>query len=141
MSNNITIQIHQENPPIIQVKQNPAPVIVLNPNSASVIRVKEISSTTIKLEAKPTPQVTFNSLGVKGDKGDPGQKGDLAGFFEFQQSVPNNVWTITHNLGFYPSITIVDSANDVVVGDIKYININTIQASFNGGFAGKAYLS
>lgn len=51
------------------------------------------------------------------------------------------VWTITHNLGYYPSVTIVDSAGSEVVGDITYPDQNTVTATFGGAFGGRAYLS
>ena len=50
-------------------------------------------------------------------------------------------WVITHNLGHFPSVSVVDSAGTVVVGEINYIDQNTIIASFSGAFSGKAYLN
>lgn len=50
-------------------------------------------------------------------------------------------WTIQHNLGKYPSATVVDSAGSVVTGDITYISENEIKISFQGAFSGKAYLN
>lgn len=50
-------------------------------------------------------------------------------------------WIIRHNLSKYPSITIVDSGGNQVMGDIKYIDLNTIEVSFSGAFAGIAYLN
>ena len=52
-----------------------------------------------------------------------------------------STWTITHNLGYYPSVTVVDSSNNVVVGDVTYISDNVVTVSFNATFGGKAYLS
>lgn len=51
------------------------------------------------------------------------------------------VWTITHNLGYHPQVTIVDSAGSEVMGDIAYLDINTVRATFGGAFAGRAYLT
>lgn len=50
-------------------------------------------------------------------------------------------WTIIHNLGYFPSIEIIDSAGSAVVGDYQYVDVNTITATFTSPFAGKAYLS
>jgi hypothetical protein len=52
-----------------------------------------------------------------------------------------STWTITHNLGYFPSVTVVDSSNNVVVGDVTYISDNVVTVSFNATFGGKAYLS
>lgn len=51
------------------------------------------------------------------------------------------VWTITHNLNKYPSVTVVDNGNNVVVGDVKYTNLNELTITFTSGFSGKAYLN
>lgn len=57
------------------------------------------------------------------------------------QAVPLAVWTITHNLGFMPNITVVDSFERVVEGSYEYLNEDTVKLTFDGGFSGKAYLS
>lgn len=57
------------------------------------------------------------------------------------QIAPNNVWTITHNLGKFPSVTISDSTERIVIGDIHFINNNEIQIFFKGAFSGKAYIN
>lgn len=50
-------------------------------------------------------------------------------------------WTITHNLGKYPSVTIVDSGGDQVLGEVEYTSVNQLVVSFSAAFAGKAYLN
>src|SRR4051812_5301207 len=57
------------------------------------------------------------------------------------QSVASSSWTITHNLGRFPSVTIIDSGNSVVEGNREYIDSNTILLTFSGAFSGKAYLN
>ena len=56
------------------------------------------------------------------------------------QVTPLTVWTITHSLEFTPSISVVDTAGDVIEGDYKY-NGNTIIATFSKQIAGTAFLS
>lgn len=58
-----------------------------------------------------------------------------------EQSLPLALWTIEHNLGRFPSVTIVDSANDVVIGEIHYLSENAVELLFSGAFSGKAYLN
>jgi len=50
-------------------------------------------------------------------------------------------WTITHNLGKFPSVTVVDSANSVVVGDVDYTNSNILTITFSAAFSGCAFLN
>lgn len=57
------------------------------------------------------------------------------------QISPSSIWTITHNLGRYPSATVVDSGGNVVVGDVSYINNTQIKVSFTTEFSGKAYVN
>jgi hypothetical protein len=61
--------------------------------------------------------------------------------FNFQQDVPSTEWVINHNMSYYPSVTVVDSAGTVVTGEVSYQNSNTAIVKFSAAFAGKAYLS
>ena len=45
------------------------------------------------------------------------------------QASPSTSWVITHGLGGKPSVTIVDSADTTVVGDVTY-NSNTQTVSY-----------
>ncbi len=57
------------------------------------------------------------------------------------QRTSSNSWGIVHNLNKYPSVTVVDSAGSIVIGDILYNDLNTITINFTGAFSGKAYLN
>jgi hypothetical protein len=55
--------------------------------------------------------------------------------------IPSANWTITHNLGKFPSVTVVDSTNTLVVGNVVYTNSNIINITFNSAFAGCVFLN
>ena len=57
------------------------------------------------------------------------------------QGQPNNIWTVVHLLNKYPSVTVFDSAGTIVFGNIRYIDLNTVELSFGEAFAGKAALN
>ena len=58
------------------------------------------------------------------------------------QTSTSNTWTITHNLGTYPSVTAIDSGGSNVIGEVTYNSANQLTISFSGsGFQGKAYLN
>ena len=57
------------------------------------------------------------------------------------QYLADSVWNIVHNLNKYPSVTVTDSANNVVVGDVTYVNENAVTITFGSSFGGKAYLN
>lgn len=57
------------------------------------------------------------------------------------QGAASSSWTITHNLGFYPNVTVVDSAGNIVEGELSYTNSDSLTATFSTAFSGTAYLS
>ena len=61
--------------------------------------------------------------------------------FIFTQAVADTVWNVNHNLGKFPSITVIDTANTVVAGEYTYIDNNNVTLTFSAAFAGKAYLN
>jgi hypothetical protein len=61
--------------------------------------------------------------------------------FEFSQGQAATTWVITHTLGGKPSVTIVDSADTHVFGDVTYNSTSQITVNFSAAFSGKAYLT
>ncbi len=51
------------------------------------------------------------------------------------------IWTINHNLNFYPNITVFDSGNSIVETHVAYSNANTAIIIMNSAISGTAYLS
>jgi hypothetical protein len=60
---------------------------------------------------------------------------------EYLQSLPSDTWNITHSLSGKPSVTIVDSAGTIIIGDVQYLSNTQIQVSFTAPFSGSAYLT
>ena len=70
--------------------------------------------------------------------------GDIT--YTHNQSSVSNTWTITHKLNRFPSVTVVDSTNTVVIGTVVYNSVNQLtitffQAGSALAFSGKAYLN
>ena len=61
--------------------------------------------------------------------------------YVFTQATASDTWEIKHNLYKYPSVSIVDSGDNIVYGDVQYIDINTCVCRFSVPFSGKAYLN
>lgn len=57
------------------------------------------------------------------------------------QTVASALWNITHNLGKFPSVSIVDSANEEVIGEVEHVNNNTLNIRFTAAFSGKAFIN
>jgi hypothetical protein len=61
--------------------------------------------------------------------------------YTHQQSSASAQWVINHNLNKKPSIAVIDSAGNNVIGEVTYTNNNSITVDFSGSFAGYAYLN
>ena len=62
--------------------------------------------------------------------------------YTHEQGIANKSWVINHNLNKKPSITVVDTADEIQIPDtIIYNNKDTITVTFLSEFAGKAYLN
>lgn len=59
----------------------------------------------------------------------------------YAQASPSTTWVINHNLGGKPSVTVVDSADTVVIGDVRYNSNSLVTIEFTAAFSGYAYLT
>jgi len=73
--------------------------------------------------------------------GTPGSGGAQTLGYTHVQSSPASVWTVNHTLTFEPNVSIVDSANDEVEGDVRHVSATQLVLTFTAAFSGKAYLS
>ena len=85
-----------------------------------------------------TPSVTISGVS-------PAQVLDfvipVGGTYAHTQYSSSATWTVNHNLGFKPNVTVVDSAGTIIEGAIDYQTGNTIVLTFSAPFSGTAYLS
>lgn len=79
---------------------------------------------------QPTVEVVITGGIIGGDKN-----------FIFTQSSSSDTWTINHTLNKFPSVSVVDSAGSVVIGEITYNSTSQITLTFSASFSGKAYLN
>lgn len=130
----------------IEAYSEPGPAISANGNNQSVITFNGVHRSFVEV----------TGIGPKGDKGDtgdtgpqgpqgdpgpPGQDGTDDAFYLHNQMIASATWNITHNLNKYPSVTIVNSAGDEVIGDVSYPSINSVTINFSAANGGKAYLN
>tara|TARA_R100001463_G_scaffold2241_1_gene9527 strand:- start:497 stop:742 length:246 start_codon:yes stop_codon:yes gene_type:complete len=57
------------------------------------------------------------------------------------QGSPAATWTITHNLNKRCSVTVVDTAGTVIIGQIEFNSDNQVTLTFTSSFSGKAYFN
>ena len=61
--------------------------------------------------------------------------------FTFTQSAPLDTWVINHNLNKYPSVSVTNFNDVVIVGEVEYTALNTATVTFTSPVAGKAFLN
>lgn len=61
--------------------------------------------------------------------------------FVHVQSAAIATWDIVHNMGYMPSVTVIDSGGNEVEGNIVYNNTDTLTLIFSSEMSGTAYLS
>jgi hypothetical protein len=61
--------------------------------------------------------------------------------YVYTQSSALATWTVNHNLNKYCSVTVVDDNNEIIYGDVIYVDENNLIISFNAQITGKAYLN
>jgi len=66
--------------------------------------------------------------------------------YTHSQTSSSDTWTITHNLGRYPSVTVVDTGGTILTAAVTYNSANQLTVTFfSGGSAlattGKAHLN
>lgn len=71
----------------------------------------------------------------------PAPTGSGGGSYIHTQSVADTIWLISHKMGFYPNVTVIDSSQRKVLTDIEYIDANNLKVLVTAAFAGVAYLS
>lgn len=89
-------------------------------------------------------QIVVTAPGPQGPGGVDGIQADqivsLVSYKHTQNS-PLAVWTVVHNLNFFPNVTIFDSGESQVEGSVTHIDETRLTISFSSAIAGKAHLS
>jgi len=93
--------------------------------------VNELNIITIKYIGNDSIKITYNrnitQEDVTGDKN-----------YVHLQGPPSNTWSFTHNLDKKPSVTIIDSSGNMVVGSLTYVDLNNITLQFASPISGEA---
>ncbi|MBQ0141298.1 MAG: hypothetical protein KBT06_00610 [Prevotellaceae bacterium] len=76
---------------------------------------------------------------ISGELSTPRSIGEGDKHYEHNQRTASAVWNIVHNLKKYPAVFVVDSGGSVVIGEVDYIDEDSLTITFTAPFAGKAY--
>lgn len=95
-----------------------------------------VQTQPVVVEVTPTTPaaVTMNSI-FAGAINQP-----VVAYHHVQHTASAN-WTISHNLNFYPNVTVQDSAGTILEGEITYTDTQQLTVHFTSAFSGDAYLS
>jgi hypothetical protein len=61
--------------------------------------------------------------------------------YSHEQSSAAATWTIDHNLGKKPAVSVVDSLDNVVICEVEYTSLNQVVLRFDSTYSGKAYFN
>jgi uncharacterized protein YjdB len=97
----------------------------------NTVTVTENGSSTV-VTVPQTSTVTAITEGPQGSAG--------AGYIHTQAS-PSATWTITHNLGFKPSVELLNTGSQEIDGDVVHTSYNVTVVYFTAAIAGFARLT
>jgi hypothetical protein len=89
-------------------------------------------------------QIVVTAPGPQGPAGVDGtQADDIPDLVSYvhNQLASSASWTVTHNLNFYPNVTVYDSAGSMVEGSVIHTTATSLTITFSSAISGKAYLS
>lgn len=84
-------------------------------------------------------RLSKHSIAVPSMSSGSGSGGDH--YYEHDQALTTNVWTINHGLGIYPSVSTYDTEGQEIKGQVVLISENELEIHFNLEVSGKAYLN
>lgn len=67
---------------------------------------------------------------ITGPAGPTGPSGPAGATYTHTQASPSASWSVNHGLGYYPAITVINSAGHVVYADIEHTNVNSAVITF-----------
>jgi hypothetical protein len=119
--------------------------------SAPVTETVQVNIGTQGIRGPEGPQGETGAAGPAGPQGPAGESAGVTAFngrsgaVQLQESdvtsvntfsqefmMPTATATITHNLGCFPSVTVINSSGETVMSDVQYIDQNNVQISFVG---------
>ena len=98
----------------------------------TAVNVTSVTNTVTVTEGDTTV-VTVTTAGPQGPAG--------TGAFVYQQSTPATVWTINHNLGYRPSVELLDAGSQEIDGEVAHPSVNQTVVTLNPASAGLARLT
>ena len=113
-------------------------------NAANLIRKHNLDETSHPYILNNFSSHEYTAQEIEEHNTSPDAHSDIRAKFNtfiHNQGVASDYWHITHNMDKYPSVTVVDSANNEIVAEVHYVDRNNLIVTMNGASKGKAYLN
>lgn len=89
--------------------------------------------TQINLTFPATGGFSLSTVGLQGPDGTGGASVNV-----FTQPTPASVWTVNHDLGYYPVIRLKTLGTAEIEGEINHVSVNQFTVTLNTPQAGQA---
>lgn len=130
-----TVEI-DDGTPLVQLTTDPSGQILVAAGQETVLlEAPVIDVVSIGVQGPPGPP------GPAGAEGAPGTPGSAPQAYTHDQQVPATVWTITHQLGYVPNVTVFNTLGDEVIGETQHPSPAQTVLIFTAAFSGRAFLS
>lgn len=87
------------------------------------------------------PAGPTGATGSVGPQGPAGPRGTSGGSYAYTPTDARTTWNINHNLGYNPSVRVIDNFDTEYFGQITYTDTNNLTLTFSQAVYGTAYLS
>jgi hypothetical protein len=98
----------------------------------------DANTTTVRTTSVPAAGAYTVVVSGPGSSGSGGG-GDLS--YVHTQTSAAAAWNVTHNLGKWPSVSVVDSGNSMLEVDVHYVDANSLTVNLAAATSGKAYMN
>ena len=90
----------------------------------------------------PRKQIVLEACtALQGPPGPQGPPGDGASTFEHTQATADSTWTVNHNLGFRPAVTVLSPGGLEMLAEVLHTSLNQALVYFDAPKAGNAICS
>lgn len=137
---NVQIQVGIDIPPTLTISPLGDVEILETPDEAIILVSTEGSQGPPGAQGVQGPQGIQGLQGVQGPQGLQGPPGTDFSYVHVQANA-SVLWTIQHNSGKNPSVTVVDSGGTHIEGEVAYVDTNSLTITFLGATSGRAYLN
>lgn len=111
-------------------------LVGFTPGSIRMAKVTTFAFNMLRWEDRREPSKISNTFIPSGGGGGGGP----VARYTHTQSSPAATWTVTHNLGAYVQVVVVNNANEILYADVTYLSPNSLKVDFGSATVGSVYV-